>query len=323
VTIFRFMAGEASPAHQKNVAFDVTDAPLHALTRRQLSLLTRAQAREILTEDQIEARLRSGHLVIVRPSIYRVGGAAESWEQSQLAACLAGGSASAASFRAAAWLWRLDGFRVPDQLEITVPRARRARLPGVVVHDTRVMGAAHVTTLGGIPVTTPARTLCDLTACCGLGQVARALNDALRRDLTTLTRIQRVFLDLANRGRRRSTFMRALLEERLPGFDPGESEQEAKIVRWLVGAGLPRPAQQHRVEINGRRYRLDLAYPRQLVGIEYDGWDAHRSRTAFDADRERDIELEEAGWLMLHFTSASKRIYVITKVRNALQSRRR
>lgn len=299
----------------------MADGMLNALTRRQLSLVTRTQALELLSEDQIEARLIAGRLVIVRPGVYRIGGAAETWEQHQLAACLAGGSGAVSSFRAAAWLWRFDGFGVPDKLEITVPRARRSRLPGVIVHDTRVTGTSHVTTFGAVPLTTPARTLCDLTSCCGLGAVSRALNDALRRDLTTLKRIERVFLDLANKGRRRSTFMRLLLEERLPGFDPGESEQEAKIVRWLVGAGLPRPVQQHRVQVGSRRYRLDLAYPEQLIGIEYDGWDAHRSRTAFDTDRARDIELEDAGWRILHFTSKSTRSYAIQKVRNALETR--
>lgn len=114
--------------------------------------------------------------------------------------------------------------------------------------------------------------------------------------------------------------MRALLEERLPGFDPGESAQEAKLVRWIVSAGLPRPVQQHRVRIGSRTYRLDLAYPHLKIGIEYDGWDTHRPRSSFDADRERDNALRIAGWTTLHFTSRSVRSEVVRTVEAAIKA---
>ncbi len=272
---------------------------------------------------QLKYLVATRQLVPIRTGVYRVAGAPLTWEQHIVAAVLAGGDGAVASFRSAAWIWRLEGFEPPDALEITIRRRRRARLPGVIVHDSTVVGRRHHTVHTSIPVTTPARTLCDLTAVCGLGVVARALDDALRRRLTTLERTKRVFLDLANQGRRRSTFMRTLLEERLPGFEPGESEQEAKLLRWIVEAGLPRPTAQHRVRVNGRRYRLDLAYPKLKIGIEYDGWDAHRGRVAFDADPVRDNELREAGWWILHFTAASTRAYVVEKVENALRQRSR
>ncbi len=292
-----------------------------ALARRQHGLVTRAQALTHVTEDQLKHALARRRLEPVRTGVYRTAGAPETWEQHQLAACLAGGPATATAFRAAAWCWRLEGYAVPDQLEVTVPRSRRARLPGVIVHDTRVWSDAHHTVHGGLPVTSPARTLCDLTACSGLGKVARALDDALRRRLTTLERLEVVFLDLATKGRRRSTFMRALLEERLPGFDPGETDAELKIYRWIVGAGLPEPVLQHRVRVRGRTYRIDLAYPDHKIGIEYDGWDAHRTRTSFDSDPERDAILEDAGWRMIHFTSKSSRAFVVEIVENALHQR--
>jgi very-short-patch-repair endonuclease len=173
----------------------------------------------------------------------------------------------------------------------------------------------------GIPVTTPARTLCDLTACCLPWIVERAVDDALRRKLTTLGQLEKVFLDLANKGRRRSTVMRGILEARLPGFDPGDSDPEAELVRWLVEAGLPRPKQQHRVRVANRTYKLDLAYPSHKIAIEYDGWDVHRMRTAFDADPVRDMDLEDEEWRVLHFTSKSSRRAVVDRVRNALHKR--
>jgi predicted transcriptional regulator of viral defense system len=207
------------------------DQGLRRVARRQLALITHEQARRVLTANQIKHRVRRGELERVREGVLRVAGAPESWEQHLLAACLAGGPHATASFRSAAWHWRLVGFDAPETLEITVPRSRRARLPGVNVHDTRVTGRVHRGRHNGIPITTVARTLCDVTASVPWWVVEQAVDDALRRKLTSLSLLERVFLDLANKGRRRSTVMRAILEARLPGFDPGGSDPELKILR--------------------------------------------------------------------------------------------
>jgi very-short-patch-repair endonuclease len=273
-----------------------------------------------LTRHQVATNVRVGYLETVRSGVYRVGGAPDTWEQALLAACLGAGARSVASFRAAARLWALERFTDDDVLEITTPSRQRARMQGVVVHDSTRMKEHHVTRRTGIPVTTPARTLCDLTACCNIWQVERAVDESLRRRITTLEKLTTVFLDLAHKGRRRSTIMRSILEDRVPGFDPGESPQEAKLVRWLQSGDVPTPVQQHGVRVGNRNYRLDLAYPLQKIGIEYDGWDAHRSRGSFDRDRARDNDLQAAGWLMLHFTSRSKRTEVIARVRQALKT---
>ena len=293
--------------------------PLRRVQRRQHGLVTREQALRVMSRRQLDGRVRNGRLEPVRMGVFRAAGAPVTWEQLLLAACLAGGRRAAASFRSAAWVWALPGFDRPDFFEITVPRSRRARLPGVTVHDTQVGGRLHTMRFEGLPITTPARTLCDLTACCPPWVVERAVDDALRRRLTTLTLLERVFLQIATRGRRRSTVMRAILEARLPGFDPGGSDQETKLVRWLVAAGLPRPKQQHRVRLGNRTYKLDLAYPAAKLAIEYDGYDVHTMRSVFDQDPVRDMDLEDEGWRVLHFTSRSTREDVVTRVERALR----
>jgi very-short-patch-repair endonuclease len=40
-----------------------------------------------------------------------------------------------------------------------------------------------------------------------------------------------------------------------------------------------------------------------MIAIEYDGWDHHRTRSAFDHDRARANELELRDWCVLRFTS--------------------
>ncbi len=97
----------------------------------------------------------------------------------------------------------------------------------------------------------------------------------------------------------------ALLRKRLPGYEPGESDLEMRVLRAIVGSNLPEPCQQHTVTLAGRRCRIDLAYPELKLAIEVDGWEHHRTRSAFDADRARENDLVAAGWRVLRFTSRS------------------
>ena len=82
-----------------------------------------------------------------------------------------------------------------------------------------------------------------------------------------------------------------------------ESRPEVRLLRLMVGSDLPEPAQQHWVRVRGERFRLDFASPEQMVAIEYDGWDWHSTRSAFDRDRRRDRLLQLDGWTVLRFTS--------------------
>jgi very-short-patch-repair endonuclease len=303
------------------VVADVSERDLLRLAASQHSLVTIGQARTLLTEGQVRHRIRAGRLEPVRTGVLRVAGSRNTWEQQVLAAVLAGGPGTLASFRTAATLWSLEGLRRRDRVEITVRSERRARLPGITVHDSMIMPAHHVARRDGIPVTSVARTLCDLTACCSASIVGRAIDDGLRRRLVTLHQLERAYHDLAHRGRRRSRTMRGLLEQRLAVPDSGDSDPEVTLYRWIAEAGLPVPVMQHRVAIGARTYHIDLAYPDLKIGIEYDGFDWHRPRSAFDADRARQNLLEIHHWLVLRYTSAATSSDVVGEVTEAITAR--
>ena len=148
--------------------------------------MTKEQVLTVLTKEQLRLRLRQRRLEPVRLGVYRVSGAPQTWHQDLMAACLAAGSGSRVSFRAAAALWELEGFS-PDVLEITVAARTRTRLDGVIVHDTQVDGPEHLALVEQIPVTSVARTLCDLSAVVRPWTVERAVDEALRRKLVTLS----------------------------------------------------------------------------------------------------------------------------------------
>jgi very-short-patch-repair endonuclease len=67
------------------------------------------------------------------------------------------------------------------------------------------------------------------------------------------------------------------------------------------GVGLPRPVLQHEVVCGDDRFRLDLAYPDPMIGIELDG-SIHRRRDIWEADHARQNALILVGWTLLRFT---------------------
>jgi len=294
---------------------------LVAIARMQHGLMSRVDALEHVTRRQLEHLLAQSRLEHVLPGVYRIAGSPESWEQMALAAVMCSGAGAVVSFFAAAHLWGLAGFWEQPPSEITTPSRRRTRLRDVIVHDSEVLGGIHVDRRRRVPVTSVARTLCDLTAGCSANQVGRALDDALRRKLTSLRRVGAVFDDLAVRGRRRSTVMRELLTERGPEFHPGGSDPEVRIMRVLASAGLPRPVQQYRVRVEGHTYRLDVAYPSYRVGVEYEGFDYHIGRTAFDHRYERDRLLKRADWHIVYVTSRTADSRIVSDALDALAMR--
>jgi very-short-patch-repair endonuclease len=71
------------------------------------------------------------------------------------------------------------------------------------------------------------------------------------------------------------------------------------------------------VQVGNRSYRIDLCYPEQRIAIEYDGWDFHRGRQAFDRDRARANDLVLLGMQVLRFTSRSSDQVIVDTVRAA------
>lgn len=299
---------------------DDTDVTYLELAERQHGLVTTAQLRARLSRGRIAHLVRRGTLELLRPGVYAVRGAPETWARHVLAAVLAAGDGAVASHRTAAVLHDLPGGS-RDLLELTVSPPRRVRLHGVRVHRSTSVPVEHRARMAGIPTTDVARTLCDLAAVLTPGALAAAVDNALRRRIVTLRRLVAAHEATHGRGRRRSRTMAAVLAERSDGIEPGDSIPEQRIVRWLVEAGLPRPRQQYRVRVASRTYRVDCGYPDLGIDIEYDGWDAHRTRSAFDRDRARANELEAMGRTVFRFTSRSRPDDVVRLVRAALAAR--
>lgn len=110
------------------------------------------------------------------------------------------------------------------------PSIRRSDHLGIV-HEPRSPIAPHKTELDGIPLTTPARTLFDLTTLPRVpaNRLERLVDAALSSDLTTVSRFERTLEQLATRGRRGIVVMRELIAERAAGLRPTESGLEFRF----------------------------------------------------------------------------------------------
>jgi hypothetical protein len=296
----------------------MSDSRIASVARGQHGLITKQQALSSLAPSTLERWIRARRLEPMYRGVYRVAGAPDSWHQRLLGACLAAGPSAVASFRSAAALFELEGF-APDGLELTMFGCRPSLIHGVEMHESAVYNVRHLSRVAGIPVTSVARTLCDLTAVVRPWMVERAVDEALRRKLVTLRQLAQTADTLAGRGRHRCTVMRDILEHRRTGFDPGESDPEKRIAELLVACGLPEPTHQHPVRVGSRTFRIDLSYPEHMVAIEYDSWQHHSGRRAFDNDRARSNDLVVLGFSVLHFTSKSSDDAIVDTVRAALR----
>jgi very-short-patch-repair endonuclease len=235
--------------------------------------------------------------------VVAIVGAPVTWEQSVMAAVLTGGDGCVASHGTAARLYGIPGFD-DAPMEITARLARAVRMDGIVAHRSRTLFDADRRLVRWVPVTSPARLVADLSGRLDPDALGSVVDELLRRRLGSLPRMADCIQRLGKAPGRSPATVHAVLSARWPGYDPGDSTLETRVLRLLAAAGLPLPKQQHPVEVDGRRYRIDLAYPEVMVAVECDGFRWHAQRGDFDRDRRRQNDLVAAGWRVIRLTAA-------------------
>ncbi len=243
----------------------------------------------------------------VFPHVFATPGSLKSKEQLALAACLWAGEGSAASHRCAASLMSLEGFEGNYTTEITTSRSLKAKAVSIIIHRRSSLPQAEIRRRKGIPLTTPERTLMDLAAIVERDRLEIALEDALRRGLTSNDRLHNLI------QRHRSTRsagiapLRALLELRAHA-PPTESWLETRFIQFMRKHRLPSPVRQYRLS-NGSEFvaRFDFAYPGERLGIETDGFKHHSGRRDWARDRRRLSAIAACGWRVLHVTTEDLR----------------
>jgi very-short-patch-repair endonuclease len=231
------------------------------------------------------------------------------------AASLYLGKRGAVSGLSAAYLWGVDVMPRDAPVEVTVPT--RLRAPAGMRVVTGPLPAEDLASWAGIPLTTPVRTAFDVARRLRLVEAVVAIDAML-----AARQISRASLVAMAEERERWPFVKQL-KSVLQLSDAGaESPMESRLRLLMVLGGLPRPVTQFTVRTRGGVFvaRLDLAYPAERLGIEYEG-DHHRGRGVFQEDLRRQNALRACGWSLLRFAAAD--IYgdpgrVVTAVRAQL-----
>jgi hypothetical protein len=228
--------------------------------------------------------------------------------------------------RTAAWLLEVDAFTWSDHagplpIETCALRGRQpTHLTGVDCR-TRDLLPGDITTIHGLLVTTPVRTGLDLGCCLRRREAYAALNALARRHhLTADDYLAHIARFRGRRGVRQLRPLLAVLEPRC------ESERESWMLLEILDASLPSPDPQYWITIDEVPvFRLDLAYPRHRVAVEYDGEEWHDltdEQRRYDEMR-RDW-LERNDWTTVvvkrgDFTGAARDRW-IEELRSALES---
>lgn len=282
----------------------------------QHGVVARRQLRELgLGDDAIDARCRSGALVRVVRGVYAAGHGRLTDRGRWMAAVLSCGEGAVLSHRAAAVLWGIWE-RSPATIDVTVPRGGRRGRPGLVVHRSGRRGEGQVARRQGIPVTSSVRTLIDIAEVVERRVLERALDAAQRLRLCS-ERDLRAGIE-RNPGRVGAARIAAVLDEHQLGSTATANDFEEAFLGLCDSHGIDRP------EVNARvgRYRADFLWREPRLIVETDGYATHGTRGAFESDRERDIELGDAGWRVRRFTwrqLVERPGWVASRVRGAVR----
>jgi hypothetical protein len=233
------------------------------------------------------------------------------------AAVLACGPGAALSHGSAMTLW---GYwkRWDQPFEVTVPGDRRTK--AIHVHRSSTLHRRDLTTHVGIRVTSPARTLFDVSPRLDDKALKRAVNNALHSEWLAESRLAELLTRLAHLQPARRIAPLIGLEG-----TPTRSGWEDEFPAFCRDQGLPTPVMGAGIQ----GFVVDALFTAERVIVELDSWDFHKGAIAFETDRERDAETLAQGFVTVRITSErisqaphreAKRLRAILEARDRAQA---
>ena len=256
---------------------------------------TPAQAELLgVSRQQLRTLLADGFVRRVLTGVYAAAQAPDNMERRAQAVALVVPPSAVVTDRTAAWLHGVDilprsALSVPPPVTVFRATGTRLRRAGVA-SGTRGLLPSDVMIVGGVRVTTPLRTMCDLGRLLWRFDALAAIDGFLRLGVDPGA----VALEIPRfKGFRGVRQLRVLVPL---GSAKSESPGESALRLHWYDAGLPRPEIQFWVYDDAERgiYRLDLALPELRYAAEYDGEEFHTD----DEDKTHDERRRE--WLNVH-----------------------
>ncbi|HEU5106241.1 MAG TPA: DUF559 domain-containing protein [Solirubrobacterales bacterium] len=215
-----------------------------------------------------------------------------------MAAVLASGPDAVLSHWSAAALWMI---RTNSRTVIDVTCPHKSRTWAGIKRHHKALPADEIAAEEGIPVTSVPRTIFDFAATEPLDVVKALLREMEFREL----RDRLSLWDLVERypGRRGVRKVRWVLEG-VKDEPAGErkSPLEDRFVPFLRRHHLPLPLFNDWVQAGAKRFQVDCRWPGTNQIVELDGWQAHKTPSAFREDRARDRILHVHGYSVTHLT---------------------
>lgn len=276
-----------------------------------------------LSPAQIKYRCRAHGWTKVLPQVYRVAGVGDSFETRVDATNLWLGTSGHFCSTTAGYLVGLEGVARPAR--ITVARTSAPPTPcWLKVIRLKPRDIPQLRSIGGRRVPAVERVLLEVAAELPISDAGKALDDALRRRLTTLDRLNEMLEKEAGKGRKGVRVLRSLLGSRDVRDQTVRSGFESRMLRILrrIDAFV---SADHEVKVAGERFVLDFYFPEVLLGIECHSIRWHLGDEAFKNDVRRHRLISSAGIELLFFTweevtSAPRRVEA--EVRAAVERRR-
>lgn len=277
------------------------DARVAELAVSQLGLVSRSQAKACgFSDGLISARVRTGAWKRVAPGVYEVLRFPDGLERALWRAHLAAGQPAVVAHEAAAELRGIPGFR-RGVISLLVPFGDHHRVVGARIRQTRDRWEeVSWSTVGGLPVTTPARTFVDLAGISTRARLRHGLDEAIAMSLVTTIEVADCLRAVARPGKPGVGVLAQVLDDLGPGWAPSQSTLERRFFELLRRFDEPRPQRQY--PLPGRqviRGLVDAAYVDAKLIIEVDGRRWHTRVQDLRRDHERDAEAARAGWLVL------------------------
>ena len=268
---------------------DKPDVLIARLAATQWGVLSLSELLQCgVSRNGVAARVRNGRLHKLYRGVYAVGHPNIPLEGRFLAAVKACGPTAVLShFSAAA----LHGFLAWDDRypEVIVPGTTTRRHARIKVHRSVTLAPTDITRRDEIPITTPARTLLDLSTRLPYKPLRRAVRQA-----------QSLKLVHVNALIPHATGKLAAIIATGPA--PTRSELEDAVLDLVLRGGFAPPDVNVPLRINGRRVIPDFRWPAQRLVIEADGAEWHDDRLAREDDAERQAVLEAYGERVVRVT---------------------
>jgi len=242
----------------------------------------------------IQIRLESGRVHEIHRGVYLVGHKVPPPLAIEQAALLACGERAALSHRSAANLWDLSPYPASAPAWVTVPPARNAVRPGIKVKRAG-LDRRDVRSRRGLRLTSPSRTILDLSLPLDERELEHLVAEAEYRRLASEAELWAQVK--GNEGKRGVAKLRRVLD--LPsGPVRTRSRGERAMLRLLRRAGIT--GFETNAQIHG--YEVDFLWRDLGVTVEFDGWDGHSGRIAFERDRLKVAKLIAHGLTVIPIT---------------------